>query len=52
MGYDVALLETKETILFNDDVYDVCLPEHDFDLSNYYQDKNNDCVVAGWGLTG
>ena len=49
MGYDVALLETKETILFNDDVYDVCLPEHDFDLSKFYAD--NDCVVAGWGVT-
>ena len=48
-GYDVALLKTKETILFNDDVYDVCLPEHDFDLSKFYTD--NDCVVAGWGVT-
>ena len=52
MGYDVALIKTKEKILFNDNVYNVCLAEHDFDLSNYYEDKNNNCVVAGWGVTG
>ena len=50
----MALLKTKESMSTEDSegtIYPVCLAKHDFDLSRY-EGNGEDCLVAGWGVTG
>ena len=43
---DIALLRLKTSIIFNDHVSPICLPDHDEVV-----DGTGGCKVTGWGVT-